>query len=723
MNQYGFRQFQLVVESCMVYSSDNYAARNFLNAMRKAGVTLPRHPDRALTAAQKLTEGITNGTTIRTAVARYQKGSIKPIRSVADARRQMRRTGAGDVQMALEKTREPLTSLQDKGIPFNVHEEEELIKIREWARIFYCTHYLQSLCVDIFAQFPIQGMEVESKDPEIKAFYEELFFDNLEYDTFLIDFGREFWIAGEANSLANFNEVLGVWDNEEILNPDDVIVEKSPFSREHRYKLRVPQTIRDIIDNVGGKANQRDIQIIQEYYPEFLQMSRNFDESQGLDISNILLSRTINKSSPWDVRGTPHMLRAFRQLIMEEALNAAQDAICDRLYSPLILAKLGSPDLGDGEPWIPDIDELDNFRDDMQMALAADFRFLAYHFGLDIQNVFGRESMPRFDADYDRLERKMLQIWGIGEELISGSNTGTYASSALNREFVTQKMSSYQKYIQKHFRKRCEVVAEAHGHFDYEKSGNLRVPIYEEFIEVDEEGREYIRKRPKLLIPELKFASINLRDEATERQFLAMLKNMGAPISDQALMTNIPFTFKDELERVEEERVQKIMAEARSNVRALNALESEKLPLNSEMQAIKQQVLIAQGDSATGQITPAEQVPPAMPDENVMTAPVPAPNVAPDGENQAMEQGESPQDFANVLPRNQIAQRPEISDEMRQNTPRASKFSRHPSVVNARTKLNKESITYFVENRPWVDFLGPGARTRLAQLNDSESDG
>lgn len=706
----------------MPYKSEDYSARTFLSKLRQAGVTLPRHPQRALTAAQQLTEGIISGTTTKS-IARYQSGSIKSVNSVNDARRLNRKTASGNIQMALEKNREPLTSLQDKSIPFNVHNPEELMRIREWCRIYYCTHYLQSICVDIYAQFPVQGIEITCKDPEIRAFYEQLFFDELEYETFLIDFGREFWIAGEVNSLANFNESLGVWDHEEILNPDDIIVEKSPFSKEHRYKLRIPQTIRDIIDNVGGKANPRDINIIQKYYPEFLQMARNSDEYDGLDISNILLSRTINKSASWDVRGTPHMLRAFRQLIMEEALNAAQDAICDRLYSPLILAKLGSPDLGDGEPWIPDVDELDNFRDDMQMALASDFRFLAYHFGLDIQNVFGREAMPRFDADYDRLERKMLQIWGIGEELISGgSNKGAYASSALNREFVTQKMSTYQKYIQKHFKKRCEVVAEAQGHFDYEISNNVRVPIYEEIYEIDEEtGRGYVRKRPKLLIPEINFASINLRDESTERQFLTTLKGMGVPISDNAFMTNIALEFKDEIEKVQEERVQKIMAEARSSVRAVKALESEGLPLNSEMQAIKEQMVIAEQEKLTKRLVPPEQVPPAMVDENIITTPVPAPNVAPDINNQALIPDETPQDFPSVLPRNQIAQRPEISDEMRFNAPRAaSRFSVDPIVVDARNKLTSESVKHLVENRPWVDYLGTGARRRLSEVRESE---
>lgn len=1183
----------------MAYNSEDHAARRLLSAMRKNGITLPRNPQRAAAESQSMMDGMQSGSLMRNARARYVKGSLGVGRDIHRFGNQngMQRTGGGNIQMALPMKREPLGSLREKGIPFDIHDEEELQEVRRWCRVFKATHYLIPLLISIYARFPIQGMSFQSKDPQIKAFYEELFFDRLDYETYMIDFGEEFFTIGEVNSLASFNETLGVWDNEEIINPDDLIVQKSPFSPEDRLKLRVPQTIRDIIENTDGASNPRDMNIIQQYYPEFMRAVRGSGYDEGIDVSSILLNRTVQKSSPWDTRGTPQMLRCFRQLMSEESLNAAQDSIADRLYSPLILAKLGSPDLGDGEPWIPDPEELEEFRDDMQMAMASDFRFLSYHFGLDIQNVFGREAMPRLGEDYDRIERKILQVWGIGEELISGSNSGTYASSALNREFLsvppdvrapilqpwrgpclrtmeevwnqaahhrtiqkygeqevidfpldnnstyticfnhgmgewgkirrimrhpwdgpivhltqkwgevrvtanhsvyasngalvepgtnpellavrhmnqkfipnktevtlsvnnchvegewsykywkngelisypghprkissqqmsevfeayhqdiahdviadkyhisrnyvrqigtnriardwrtelatgnervaahqhigtsklknhlrgtdlenfmtflgawlaegsvhfsktgsgvitisnsnfawlgkiahalpsfigddssitiqkmvepepghqqvyelvlsnqtlatwlvsnagkgaankrlpdfifsldkkyvdmlleemifgdgtiptsgnwryfslseelihglsllclfydiqytinknpvtqvyglntcqyydtrpnevrrcteehfsgwvydfemedasianftigighpvvhnTQMMSTYQKYVENHIRKRCEVVAEAQGHFDYELSNGVKVPIYEEIYEVDEEGQGHIRKRPKLLLPDIRFASINLRDESTERQFLMMLKQSGVPISDQAMMTNIPFEFDDELEQVEQERVKKILAEARSNVRAIAALESENLPLSSEMQMIKEQMIIAQNDATSGVITPPETVPPAAPDAALMSTP--APNIAPDETNQMPVPGTTPQSFPDVLPRNQIAQRPEISDEMRANAPRMSKksekyivegepvtgeefseensmpikswYSEDPWVVGSRNFLKEESVSYFVEDRPWEKYLPAGARKRLAEAQAS----
>ena len=146
-----------------------------------------------------------------------------------------------------------------------------------------------------------------------------------------------------------------------------------------------------------------EYQQLVKHYPEIVKAAAQDD---GLDISDALVSRLVNKAAFWDLRGTPHLLRSFRTLMMEESLNAAQDAVADRLYAPLILATMGIENMGDGEPWIPDQGELDDLRDDMQNALAADFKLLVHNFGVNVQSVFGREAVPRFDQDYDRIDAK-----------------------------------------------------------------------------------------------------------------------------------------------------------------------------------------------------------------------------------------------------------------------------------------------------------------------------
>lgn len=598
--------------------------------------------------------------------------------------------GSGGMQMAMEKIRNPSDRFVSGQIPYKIEDAEERAKIREMCRFYFRTHNLIPLCIDVYTRFPIQGMEIQCKDPELKKFYEELFFNQLNYKQFLIDVGREFFTVGEVNILGTFNILLGVWESEEIVNPDDLIVTKT-VSGEPRYTLKVPEHIMKIVETRKPKY---EYDLLVSEYPEMVQAARESsanlghygdDDEQlgtGLEVDDVVLSRIVNKSTPWDTYGTPHMLRAFTLLNLEEGLYAAQKAVADRLYSPLILAKLGSPDLGDGEPWVPDPEQLDAFTDQMAQAMAADFRFLAYNFGIEIESVFGRESVPRFDGDFDRIESKMLEVWGIGESLISGSQgQGAYASSALNSEFVTQLMTTYQENIREHFKKRVQVVADAKGHFDYEENNGERTTIMETYIEVDDEGEEHVKERPKLLLPEITFATMNLRDEAQERELMLELKQAGVPISDAALLLNTDLDWEEQISNMQEEKIRKISAQAEMIQKAIKVLTERNLPLPPEL-------ILAQAQ----QSAPPPQPPPvSQPVVNDITAPtMGAPDISmdpnagqlamqnmqmlpPGGAPVPADPGAAPAaPSAPTLggPPEQPGSRPEISDNMRGNMPR-----------------------------------------------------
>lgn len=568
-----------------------------VNKLRTAGFALPRNPVMARLEARKVADAVGSGSLTdimnRKAASDMARSRLSATRGATGG---MFKTGS-DLQMALPKIRQPLSSLMDKGIPFNVSDPKELIELRRWCRLFYSTHDLVPLLIDIYSKFPVTGLEFQSKDPLIEKFYTEMFLDDLNYEEFLPDaIGREYFVAGEVTTLAHFNESLGVWSSEEVINPDMIAVSKSLFVEQERVQLLVKELVETLRTGPGGRPDTEErpserlertweYQQLQKYYPEIIQAAARDD---GLDISDALVSRLVNRASPWDLRGTPPLLRSFRTLLMEESLNAAQDAVADRLYSPMVLATMGIENMGDGEPWIPSQAELDDLRNDMQSALAADFKLLVHNMGVQVTSVFGRESVPNFDQDYDRIDAKLMQAWGIGQALIMGGTGagGAYASSALNREVCEQLMVGFQKKVIRHMRKRMEIIAEAQEHYDYELKGGLRVPLYREIVEEDEEtGEQRIVRVPKLLIPEVKFATLNLRDEATERQFIMELKQMGVPVSDKALAINIEVDFEQELEREAQETVDKMMAKAQAFKKAQDLCDLEGLPYPPELTA------------------------------------------------------------------------------------------------------------------------------------------
>jgi len=184
---------------------------------------------------------------------------------------------------------------------------------------------------------------------------------------------------------------------------------------------------------------------------------------------------------------------------------------------------------------------------------------------------------------------------------------------------------------------------------------------------VDEEtGAEYVEERPKLAIPEVRFRSMNLRDETVERGFLQQLSAAGFPISLSTLAVNIPIDFDDEVEARKDEKIKTVVAEQQYKKELFDRLMMLQLPIPPEYVQEYQAYLAMLEDPSLG----AQLAPGAM--AGLVTPPA-APNMTgnPIGNSDAAA-------GAQVYPSmNQMAandrQRPEISYEQRKNQPKPSK--------------------------------------------------
>jgi hypothetical protein len=430
----------------------------------------------------------------------------------------------------------------------------------------------------------------------------------LHYEDFLVSLGREFWVVGEAFPLASFDESLGVWEREELINPEDVVIENFPILGSQQLKLAPPDYLKRLAQT---KNPAKEYRLLDANYPELIPYLL---KGEHIPVSGVLMRQVANKLNDWDDHGTPILLRGLRTLLHEEKLLASQDAIAERLYSPLLLAKLGIMDMGDGQPpWIPGPEELESVRDDLDMALSSDFRLMVHHFGLELESVFGREQMPRLGDDFDRIEKRLMQVFGVNPSLLSaGSGGQPYASSALQAEFMNQILRTFQRMLKDHFRERALVVAEAQGHYDFEQKGQTRVQLYEEIVEYDEDFNKSIVEVPKLLIPTLKFQTLDMRDEATERQFMQSLRQLGVPISDDRLMVgNFDWSPKEEYEKFNEELKAKTISQQRAKFETYTALTIQGLPVPADLKAEVESVLQPAGQPAAG--TPMGGQQPPMP--------------------------------------------------------------------------------------------------------------
>ena len=489
---------------------------------------------------------------------------------------------AGDVFAAMPRFYSPIEYYEQSKIPYDIHNEKHRFELYHWLDHFYRTHYLIPILVDIFTRFPLVGLELHSKDDQLTEFYEELFFERLDYEHFLTDLGREYWTLGESFPLGHFNETLGIWEEEELLDPTMIKVKKFPIIGGEQFFLVPDKGLREIVEK---RQPAETYYLLERDYPELIPFLK---ANKDIPISNVLLKQVAFKASPRDLHGTPILLRALRTLMHEEKLMASQDAIAERLYSPLVLVKLGILDMGQNRgPWLPGPAEVSAIRDEFDMALASDFRLIVHHAGIEVQNVFGREQMPRLGDDFDRIERRLMQVFGVNPSLLSGGAASQpYASSALQAEFLNQVLRTYQGYLKKHYESRARTVAEAQEHYDYEKRGDTRIPITEEVLEHDPDtGEEIIVKKKKLLIPELRMKVLDLRDEATQRQFLQALKQQGVPIPDQDVAMGMNYDFREALARTQEEMIQKTVAQQEAKVKTYDILTAKGLPIPPDLKA------------------------------------------------------------------------------------------------------------------------------------------
>lgn len=593
--------------------------------------------------------------------------------------------GFSDIQFATGRPRDPLFYWRQNNLPYDFSQNEELAKVRSFCRLLYQTDPIIGSCVDIFSKFPVLGQEITCKDEKIADFYEEQFFDedHLDYEEFLVDMGREYYTAGEAWPFATFNEDLGIWDDEELLNPDDIKVERSPFLKEPRYFIKLPWTIRQILQTRQPAWEYN--KLIKEY-PE---LAAYTSENAFMPVSNILLRQLKFKGDTFNVRGVPLLTRAMRPMLQQEMLNTAMDAIADRLYTPLILCKLGASatDLGTSVPWIPTDDDLENFELALDAALAGDFRALIHNFAVEIEPVFGREQMPDLNPDFERIEDRVLQVFGLSRTFLQGAQSGqTYAADALNKELVTMLMTRYQKYLFRHFRKRALVVAEAQEHYDYNEHGGKRYVIMEEVLETDEEtGEKKIVEQPKLLVPDLKFKTLNLKDADTIRQFIEALRESGVPISMKTRTRDLGVDLADEIEASQQEAVDQVVAEQETRRKAFLALRAANLPVSQDLQADFSPVAQIEGMAPA---MAAEQMAaiPRIGSEDIGTSPNLAPTPEDEMEAQQMDQGGAPEEeppMGEGEPGNpdDQEQRPDESDEERQGMPtQAALFRRTASM-------------------------------------------
>lgn len=619
---------------------------------------------------------------------------------------------SGEIEIATSRPRDPMFYWERNNLPYKIDDEAELSRVRKYCRLLYLTHPVVASAIDIYSKYPLTGMEFVCKDKAVTEFFTELMFEQLDYEEFLIWVLREYWTVGEALPFGSFNEVLGVWEDDELLNPDDVRVIQSPFHRKPRFEMKLPEVVRNI---VRDRKPDWEYEALMRAYPELKHFQH---EDAYMPVSNTLLHHLPFRAHTFHPRGIPILMRGMRAITQEEMLNAAQDALASRVYTPLFLAKLGATasDLGIGTAWVPTEADIAEFNTRLDAALAADFRVLTTNFAVSMEPVFGRENFPDFTSDFERLTERILQVFGLSKTMLSGGDSGqTYAADALNRDLVTQLLTQSQRLIKRFVRERMLVVAEAQQFYDYEVRNGQRFVIMEEVLEVDPlTGEQTIVEQPKLLVPDLQIKAMDVRREDEFRKFIEAAVAAGVPISQKSRFANIPIDLEEERDAVVKEQVDNAVAEQEARKQTYEALLSRRLPIPEDL--LNDFAPKAQPEPGQEVVAPATQDAPPGPALETLDGMDAHPALVPTQQDTLAEQQQEGQSATRALPRNKMmdqATRPPESDEQRRGMPVAAALAGWGEVEPMIFTSNEEGERVPVldeDGRPVIGTLTHGPR-------------
>ena len=440
------------------------------------------------------------------------------------------------------------------------NDEESRRNLLDGIDVIMKTNPVMRACLEVYSRYPVAGAYLECKNKDVEEFFSEIFFDDLDYENYLIDVGREYWKYGEVFCNGIWDDELGLWTEEELIDPRDMQIISIPFTSQNLLKYVPSEDARKV-----ASSNDLAGKIFRDENKEFADLIRS---GQDIILSPDRCIHLANKDSVRDLHGTPVALRAWNTLRLEDRLQSAMLATADRMYAPLLLFSLGG-NLADGTPYIPTPAAISSFRSTLDQALSSDFRALITNQFVNVQEVIRGDKMANFKNDIDMYDDRLFMAWGLSSSILKPAS-GPYATSAMEFELASQMLRSYQKCLCELYNRRAAFVAEAHQIYDYDIKGGVKIDknewreVWDESAN-DGEGGFVIKEVPKLLYPELKMQTINFNTTEKTRDFLMQLYKAGIPVARQNLFTGTDIDYQSTAEQASQEKINSEIQKAKEH--------------------------------------------------------------------------------------------------------------------------------------------------------------
>lgn len=351
-----------------------------------------------------------------------------------------------------------------------------------WCRHFYENDPILAQAVDFHTEAPLSSIRLampECSDHKrakmIFRFYEDMV-ERLELFDTLLAISHEYWLFGNVFPFSEWDDDTNTWSSVIILDPNDVIVRKYPFSKISDIELQIPPDITNIINNPDPRYADILSSIPNEIL-EFVRSGKNLpldtDPYAGSHISHIH-----RKKSPYRQLGTSIVERVFKPLVYKDRLQNAQQAIADRNMSPKHVVT--APDVGE--------EVIDNLQEMVEFAMSdPDFAVIA-NYEVNWNLVGANERLLQIQSDLEYIDKQVMTGLGLMESLLTGESS--YGGNLTLLGIINERYLLYRETL-----------------INWVENNLFKPVAFKNgFWEKDEFGNR------KLIYPKLKFNRLNLRD-------------------------------------------------------------------------------------------------------------------------------------------------------------------------------------------------------------------
>ena len=419
--------------------------------------------------------------------------------------RKMANASLGNIKMGGPTFYHPLFQNLNIMLPRDRRERNE------WCRHFYRTEPIVATSLDLHTEFPISDFNNICADMSIKKFFDHMAFERIDIVSLLLDIGLEYWKIGDVFPFGQLNEEDGMWQRFVLLNPDYIDMRASIFAGDSVIELIPDEQVRAIV-TAGPRGEYAEI---YNQLPE--DVVRQVRMGKNIRLDNRLISHIAHKASPYEVWGTPIMMRCFKTLIYKDKLREAQNAIANRHITPLRIFKVGAQ----GEP-MPTQEDLDSLRDTLMRADEDPNFMLVYHYGLQTDYVGSAGKILPLNTEFDFIQNEILNGLGMNKAMLNGEGP-TYANAQVGFDTLARRYMSYRLRLESWIRKKVyKPIAEIQGFYKPE-SGT----IARRFTSEKEQRKLANKKEMSLIVPEIAWQQTDLTSNQSVLNFIQQLQSKG----------------------------------------------------------------------------------------------------------------------------------------------------------------------------------------------------